>query len=297
MQPKHIPSHRISDGVTAKVPQQLPDVLVASVNDKGKIMPRQYPHRHDYYEITLIEEGEGIHHIDFNTYPFNGPAVFLLSPEQVHELQRHQGSNGYSLKFNPSFFSSGNDPDRQLYAHFLFDNLQSYPVIHLEPAAFNRLQSLIQLALEEYDSAASGSGEILFSYIRVILMEILRIRKQQLQESHLQPGARQSQLLAFKQLLHQHFVKHHEVQDYAALLHITPRQLNALVQQFTGKTAGTLIKERILLEARRLLFADKLSIKEIGYQIGFEDPAYFNRFFKKNVGIAPQQFRELASKG
>lgn len=290
MQQKHIPSHRISDGVT--LPSQLPDVLVAHVNDKNKIMPRQYPHRHDYYEISLIHEGEGIHHIDFTAYPFKGPAVFILSPEQVHELQRHKGSDGFSLKFNPPFFSSGNDPDRQLYAHFLFDNLQSYPVIPLQPAEHARLQTLMQLALQEYDNASNGSEEILFSYIRVILMEILRIRKQQLQESHLQPGIRQSQLLTFKQLLHQHFAEYHEVQDYATLLHVTPRQLNALVQQFTGKTAGTLIKERILLEARRLLFTDTLSIKEIGYQLGFEDPAYFNRFFKKNVGIAPQQFRE-----
>lgn len=292
MQRKQIPSHRISDGVTANIPTQLKDVLVAGINDEGKVMKRQYPHRHDYYEIMLLNDSEGIHHVDFTPYPFKGPAVFMLSPEQVHELVRTKGSRGFSLKFNEPFFSSGNDPDNQLYAHFLFDNLQTYPVIELQPPEYTRLHTLMTLALQEYDQAGNGAADILFSYIRVILMEILRIRKQHLQETHLHPGIPQTQLLEFKKLLHQHFHELHEVQDYAARLHITPRQLNTLVQKLTGKTAGTLIKERMLLEAKRLLFTDTLSIKEIGYQIGFEDPAYFNRFFKKNMGIAPQQFRE-----
>ena len=292
MQRKQIPSHRIQDGVTIPTPTQLKDVLVAGINDEGKVMQRQYPHRHDYYEIMLLNNSDGMHHIDFTPYPFKGPAVFMLSPEQVHELVRTKGSRGFSLKFNTSFFSSGNDPDNQLYAHFLFDNLQSYPVIELRPEEYTRLHTLLTLTLQEYDQAATGAADILYSYIRVILMEILRIRKQRLQETHLQQGTSQTQLLTFKKLLHHHFHELHEVQDYAAKLHITPRQLNALVQKFTGKTASTLIKERIILEAKRLLFLDTLSIKEIGYQVGFDDPAYFNRFFKKNMGIAPQQFRE-----
>ncbi|MBO9728922.1 MAG: helix-turn-helix domain-containing protein [Chitinophaga sp.] len=294
MQRSQIPSHRIHDGVTANIPLHLKDVLVSGINEEGKIMTRQYPHRHDYYEIMLLNESEGIHYIDFIAYPFKGPAVFILSPEQVHELARKSGSRGFSLKFNAPFFSSGNDPDNQLYAHFLFDNLQAYPVIELQPEEYARLQTLMTLALQEYNLGANGAADILYSYIRVILMEILRIRKQHLQETHLQQGIAQTQLLTFKKLLHQHFQEKHAVQDYAALLHITPQQLNAVVQKLTGKTAGTLIKERILLEAKRLLFMDTLSVKEIGYQLGFEDPAYFNRFFKKNTGLAPQQFREQA---
>ena len=292
MQRTHIPSHHITDGVTVNIPTQLKDVLVAAINDEGKIMERQYPHRHDYYEISLLAEGEGIQHIDFTPFPFKGPVVFMLSPEQVHLLVRDRGSKGFSLKFNAPFFSSGNDPDKQLYAHFLFDNLQGYPVIALQPQEYERLNALLTLTLQEYDNASTGTGDILFSYIRVILMEILRIRRQRLQEAHLQPGLQQSQLLAFKHLLHQHFHEQHEVQDYANAMHISPRQLNALTQKLTGKNAGALIKERILLEAKRLLFLDNLSIKEIAYQLGFDDPAYFNRFFKKNMGVAPQQFRE-----
>ncbi|MCW3462558.1 helix-turn-helix domain-containing protein [Chitinophaga nivalis] len=291
MQQKRIQSHKITDGVSVQLPK-LSDVLIAKSNDRGRILPRQYPHRHEYYEITLVRENEGIHFVDFTPYPFKGSAVFLLSPEQVHELRREKGADGYSIKFNAAFFSSGNDPDSQLYAHFLFDNLQAYPVISLQPAEYNRLSTLLEVALEEYNHTTADNPDILFSYIRVILMEILRIRRQQLEETHLQPGWQQSQFREFKQLLETHFTTLHEVQDYAAKLFITPRQLNALSRKLTGKTAGVFIRDRLLLEARRLLFLHDLSIKEVGYRIGFEDPAYFTRFFKKNAGLSPQQFRE-----
>ncbi|QJB34584.1 helix-turn-helix domain-containing protein [Chitinophaga oryzae] len=288
-----IPQHRINEGVTTLVSTPVKHVLIAGFDETGKIIPRQYPHRHTYYEILLLHCSKGIHYIDFQAWPFNGAVVFLLSPEQVHQLDR-EASTGYSLKFDPSFFTSGNDPDSQLLGHFLFDNMQSYPVIPLEPADLARLENLMNIAREEYDQATEDTTPILFSYVRVLLMEIMRIRRRQLSEPHLLPGQPQTQLLQFKQLLHQHFHELHEVQDYAARLHITPRQLNALTQKLTGKTAGALIKERVLLEAKRLLFLNELTVKEVGYRIGFEDPAYFTRFFKKNTGKSPQQFREMS---
>ncbi len=286
-----IPQHRINEGVTTLMPTPVKHVLIAGFDDTGKIMPRQYPHRHTYYEILLLHNSKGIHYIDFHPWPFEGAVVFLLSPEQVHQLDR-EATSGYSVKFDPSFFTSGNDPDSQLLAHFLFDNMQSYPVIPLAPADLTRLENLMSIAREEYEQTTEDTTPILFSYVRVLLMEIMRIRRRQLSEPHLLPGQPQTQLLQFKQLLHQHFHELHEVQGYASRLHMTPRQLNALTQKLTGKTAGTLIKERVLLEAKRLLFLNTLTVKEIGYQLGFDDPAYFTRFFKKNTGKSPQQFRE-----
>lgn len=267
------------------------DLVVSSFNDEGTALHRQWPHRHTYYEIIWLKDSYGVHHVDFKPYAFEGPVVFLLSPQQVHVLDRKKGTEGYAVKFNEQFFSSGNDANSRLYAHFLFDNLQSYPVIPLPQAVAARLETLLQLTFQEFGNKAR-SEDILFSYLRVILMEIIRVRRQQLNEPHLQPGQPQQQFLAFRQLLEAHYTQLHEVQDYAALLHITPRQLNLLTHKLSGRPAGVFIKERILLEAKRLLFAGELSIKEIGYRLGFDDPAYFNRFFKKNTQLTPVQFKE-----
>lgn len=123
-------------------------------------------------------------------------------------------------------------------------------------------------------------------------MEILRIRKEQFQEHHLQVGPQQQQLLRFKQLLNEQFSSKHEVQDYAEQLRITPRQLNALCKQFLDKQASQVIKDRILLETKRLITINTLSIKEIGYKLGFEDSAYFSRFFKQGTGMTAQEFKK-----
>ena len=94
-----------------------------------------------------------------------------------------------------------------------------------------------------------------------------------------------------KELLNEKYDSLHQVADYASLLHVTPGHLNDTLRLQTGRTATTLIHERIILEAKRALFHTPLSIKEIGYSLGFDDPAYFHRFFKRLTGTTPLDFR------
>lgn len=95
----------------------------------------------------------------------------------------------------------------------------------------------------------------------------------------------------FKELVNQHFKTNRSVSHYAELMATTPGHLNDTVKKMTGKTAGSIIHERVLLEAKRLLYHSYLSIKEISIQLNFEDPSYFNRFFRTHAGSTSEQFR------
>ncbi|MBL1219450.1 helix-turn-helix domain-containing protein [Chryseobacterium sp. L7] len=268
------------------------NIIIADFDDRFRIFDRQFPHRHTYYEIFLLQDSSGVHHIDFEAYPFSGPVIFLTAPEQVHQLIRKKGGHGFAIQFEDDFFNNDNGTDSRLYSYFLFDHFQTHPVIPVNEAEWDKLKTLVDLALQEYKNNLSGTSSLISAYVKIILMEILRIRKQHFQEQEIQTGTQHQHLLHFKRLLNEQYTTHHEVQDYAEQLRITPRQLNSLVKQFLNKSASQVIKERLLLEAKRLLAVNSLSIKEAGYELGFEDPAYFSRFFKQGTGMTAAEFKK-----
>ena len=93
-------------------------------------------------------------------------------------------------------------------------------------------------------------------------------------------------------MVEKNYRKFHQVSDYADLLGIASKTLTKKIKQYHHKTPSDVIKERLILEAKRDLYYTNKQVKEIAYDLGFEDPAYFNRFFKKEAGVAPNRFRE-----
>ena len=106
------------------------------------------------------------------------------------------------------------------------------------------------------------------------------------------PLQKQTLLRTFRRLIDSHYRGLRLPKEYADLLYITPNHLNALCQDLLGKTAGELIRDRTLLEAKRLLTNAKMTATEIAYELNFKDNSYFNRFFKKNAGMTPDDFRK-----
>ncbi|MBB6372135.1 helix-turn-helix domain-containing protein [Chryseobacterium shigense] len=290
-----IPTHPLNKSFS-KFEGQERNIIIADFDDRSKIFDRQYPHRHTYYEIFLLQDSTGVHHIDFEVYPFSGPVIFLTAPEQVHQLIREKGGHGFAIQFEDDFFDNDNGTDSKLYSYFLFDHFKNHPVIPLTVAEWDKLKTLVDMSLQEYKNNVSGTSSLISAYVKIILMEILRIRKQHFQEQEIQTDIQHQHLLDFKRLLNEQYTTHHEVQDYAEQLRITPRKLNSLVKEFLDKSASQVIKERLLLEAKRLLAINKLNTKEIGYELGFEDPAYFSRFFKQGTGITAAEFKKSLEK-
>jgi AraC family transcriptional activator of pobA len=101
----------------------------------------------------------------------------------------------------------------------------------------------------------------------------------------------QQLLQRFNLLLEERFITLHKVNEYAELMNVSPNHLSETIKKVTGKTAGELIQDRLVLEAKRLLLHSAITAKEIAYYLNFNDPSYFSRFFKTNAGLAPEEFR------
>ncbi|MDX5435865.1 MAG: helix-turn-helix transcriptional regulator, partial [Pontibacter sp.] len=243
-------------------------------------------------EIIWITEGSGTHTIDFNDYAFQGPCLFLLQPSHIHQIRKDGPTKGYVLKFNESVFAVEAGAENLLLKYGIFDNINIQPVLHLDAPAVTLLDDLMQKMLQEYKQPTDLSEVIIASYLKIFLLQVYKLKDAHRQEEQPTPEPRYLLYRTFKQLLEERYLHQHAVQYYASELAVTPRTLNEITHKYAGKNVSQLIKERLVLEAKRLLHHGQLSVKEIAAQLGFEDAAYFTRFFTKNTGTSPLAFRK-----
>ncbi len=220
----------------------------------------------------------------------NSNTLFFVSPGQIHysEIDR---CIGYALFFTEQFLSS------QVPTSFLrrlpFYHLEGHEqAVHLGNEQIPLFHSLFRRLEREYLSDFSKE-DMLRAYLQVLLLEAEQLYVHK--KSHL---AQPSSLLIqeFKDLIEEHFLTKTAVKDYSQLLHVTANHLNATAKQITGKTAGDLIRTRVLLEAKRLLVHSEQSILQISRHLNFKDPAYFGRFFKRCTNQSPGEFRQTIRK-
>jgi AraC-like DNA-binding protein len=218
--------------------------------------------------------------------------IFAL-PQQVHVKEKHAPVGGTVLNFTENFLLT--DTHRSWNELPILENPEEKQSLLLEPADQLFLTNLMNQMLAEYKKDQAGDGlsrfarGMLVSYLHVFLLYLSRLYLQQFDSGN--TSADRSQLRRFKELVDDNYDTLHQVSDYAQLLNISPGHLNDIVRTHTGRTATSLIHQRIALESKRLLLHADLSVKEIGYSLGFDDAAYFNRFFKRVSGETPVSFR------
>jgi AraC family transcriptional regulator, transcriptional activator of pobA len=249
-------------------------------------------HRHEYYEVVWLKKGKGLHHIDTISYPYNGSVLFMLSPGQIHKLEQDKKGEGYVIKFLPSIFRDARDVEEFILNTGLFDNVQANPIVKVPVAQHAMLEDVILKMEVEFNSGETDKNTVLSAYLKIFMTILNRIKRTQ----HVTDHAIDFHLAIFSQYkaaIEKNFRTEHSVEVYANLLNTQPRTLNTLSKKFAGKSAGQLISDRIILEAKRCLHFEQGSIKEIAHLLGFEDPAYFTRFFKKHTGISPLNFKSV----
>lgn len=251
---------------------------------------RLIPHFHDFFQLFLIQGPARLMH-DFREYDVTGITLFFLSPGQVHTIYpRANSMHGTVASFTQAFFDHQSPPPSMLVELPFFFAPGAPPWFSVEKRKAARLIGLFGDLQREYDGGQRGVMEVLRALLRILFIEASRL------EAVGQPvkEATRAALLTrqFQLALEHHFREWQALAPYAKQLGITVNHLNDVIREETGHAAGELIRHRRLLDAKRLLLHSDLSVSEIGYQIGFQDPSYFSRFFRRYADETPAEFRQ-----
>ncbi|MBF4485378.1 MULTISPECIES: AraC family transcriptional regulator [unclassified Flavobacterium] len=247
----------------------------------------EQPHKHDFYLVFFVEKGSGVHNVDFTQYNVNDYQVYFIRPGQVHNWSLDVDTSGFQLMLSADVIS-------------VFSNLgqfsffeQSVPsCLSLTKKEFEEFKNHlheIELLLSDNDTLTK---EIVLLRLHLLLKLLQKEYLVQFPE-HDSSTKPEKIIKGFTILIDDYFNKESSVNFYADKLNITPNYLNILSQKYLKIPASDVIKQRTILEAKRLLTSTDLSIKEIGYQLGFNDNTYFSKVFKKYAGKTPGDFKKL----
>lgn len=248
-------------------------------------------HRHEYFQIIWLKNGSGIHRIDMTDHSYNGSVLFFLAPGQLHSITEHKKSEGYTLKFLPAVFKQERDFIDYLFDACLLDNEKSCPIINIPDEMNSIIGELFFRFTDEFNQQQTGSDIILSAYLKILTTHARRIKDTYLSKEAYTNKPQYNLFRQFKIAVEQQYKTQHSLHYYAGQLNTQVRTLNSVTRKYANRSALEIIQHRIVLEAKRRLDNDNKSIKELCYELGFEDPAYFTRFFKRNVGMAPQYFK------
>ena len=247
----------------------------------------------DYIKIIYLKKGSEII-LDFNTHKCKSNSLFFISPSQYYKLQEKKLNQGTILYYNRDFYCVEIHDKEVSCDGILYNNIFKVAQLKLSPDEIISIENIFQEIKTEFENEDHGLEEMLRVLLKQLIIKATRLYKKQ---NHLQPDNIEKDNLDFirkySALVEKEFFRKHSVSDYADILHITPKNLHKKIKIISDKTPNELIKDRLLLEAKRYLAHTDLSSKEIAYKLGYDDEAYFSRFFNKHSGNTPIQFRKL----
>jgi AraC family transcriptional regulator, transcriptional activator of pobA len=247
------------------------------------------PHRHNYFEFFVFQKGGGHHMIDFVDFPIESHSIHIVAPGQVHMIKRALDSKGHVILFGTDTFESNH-----FVTNFLFDHiclsLNEFPPAYLfSPEKQQEIKNTMHAIWNDYQSDAQLKNEFVLSNLTLLLIQCMRTRETAaIGES----GKAQKVYADFRRLLKNNFSKLKKVKEYAQALAISEKQLNEIIQTRTGLSASAIIYQQLILEAKRLLKTN-ISAKEVAYQLNFDDPAHFSKFFKTQTALSPGDFQKI----
>lgn len=252
------------------------------------------PHVHEFYQIIWFRRGQGSHRVDFVDYPITDNTIFFIAPGQIHAFDGNEGLEGVVILFNASFLMDEESSESVFLKYNVFNAYDSLPYYKVTEEEAGRLMFLVNEMNREYSLTGAFAHKDYMQYlVRLFLIRVQRCgERKEIPPLYVSSVANRT-FVRFRQLLEQNFHNVHTVQEYADMLNISSRTLTKYVSQSTYRSPLQMINDRIVLEAKRQLLHTPMNIKEIGFQLGFEDPSYFVKFFKRMTGKMPGEFRNV----
>ena len=254
--------------------------------------------RNNYYSLIWVTDGNGKLKTDFSEYNFEKNTLFSFTPYQPFMFSSNM-IKGVAIYFHSDFFCIHKHQTEVTCNGVLFNNIYQAPFILVDETLQNTFNKIIEQIKSEMQNPGLAQYELLISFMKIFLIAASRSKaQQQSQTIPSEKGNKEPVILQnLKEAIENDFKSKRTPKEYAVLLNISPNALAKITKRHFNKTLTDLIAERIIIEAKRELYLTSKSIKEVAYELGYDDEYYFSRFFKKNVNIPPQVYRETVGFG
>nr|WP_315243640.1 helix-turn-helix domain-containing protein [uncultured Flavobacterium sp.] len=245
----------------------------------------------DHIKILFLPKQSKIQ-VDFQEFQIETDSLLFINPKVIIKPSETEFRGEQLLHFNRDFYCIEIHDQEVACDGILYNNVFEVPFIQLNESQSADIQKIIREIQSEMTDEDSNTEEMLRILLKLIILKSTRIWKQQHLLSNNDQQSDVHFLRKFSKLVEQHYKTHHTVSDYAEMLFLTPKNLSKKIGLLSKHTPNEIIKNRIILESKRLLAHTSLSVKEIAHTLNYEDDAYFIRFFTKNTGISPLSFRK-----
>jgi len=243
-----------------------------------------------FFSVMVITEGKGRHFVDFKEYKLEKGSILFIAPGQIQQYESNPQYKGYMLIFTEYFFHKQVNELTFLNQSSIFDITLPSSLVKPDPETFSRIMQLLFLLQEEFSSSYELSKKESLQKLASLFL-IYSERQKQRDSNVVSNNHYLSQYYHFKQLLETFFSKDRSVDFYASLMAITPKTLNRITRSAIQKSAKEVIDSRVIIEIKRLLLFEKLSIKEIAYSLNFNEPTNLVKYFKKHTGETPTSYK------
>lgn len=250
--------------------------------------------RLNYYSIIWVQKGRGNLKVDFSEHDFSENNLLAFAPYQPFMIQTNSVFEGVVLNFHPDFFCIHKHHAEVACNGVLFNNIYEPAYVAIDELSKNTMEIVLSQMKSEMQNPALAQYELLVSYLKIFLITASRLKaEQKVATSNFVSENKEPFILQnLKNYIELHFKTKHSASDYSELLNISPKALAKITKKHFNKTLTNIISERIIIEAKRELYLTNKAVKEIAYELGYDDEHYFSRFFKNNADVSPQMYRE-----
>ncbi len=244
------------------------------------------------YKIVWSTDKDVTIGVDGYTIVLKKDQMIFCTPLNVLDIPREDGL--IAIVFNREFYCI-RDHDQEVSCNgFLFFGSSTPPIITLNKKDVTCFEAMFYILEEEFEEKDHIQGEMLRVLLKRILIKSSRLIRKGLNDTTI-PAPQLDIVRRYNVLVEKHFRDKHQVSEYAEMLHKTPKNLSTLFKRMGDTLPLTIINDRILLEAKRLLLYSDKTAQEIAFELGYKESGHFSRFFKKEVGISPINFRKSKS--
>ncbi|GAA0881524.1 AraC family transcriptional regulator [Sphingobacterium siyangense] len=244
-----------------------------------------------YIKVLLLSKGTELQ-VDLAEYSVKQLSLFFVSPNQHLHIKKLGKEEGHFIFYNRNFYCIQIHDEEVACNGLLFSNIYNMPMVELDNGEIPFFSYIFGQMTDEFGLNDTSLEEMLRTYLKQLFIKSARLwKKQNLDKELTEQNSDLEFFRKFTLLVDEHYKEKHHVADYAELLFMAPKTISHKFKRLNLPQPNDVIKNRILLEAKRLLVHTNLTAKEVGYELGYEDPAYFSRLFVQKSGETPSAFR------